>query len=118
MTQDESGQSSELTPATASESNESMSPAGTSSAPPDIDERPIGACHLEMLEIKAAVAAVRAANARAQAALAKFWACRDAAKTVAGVPPANHYRGLYQASIFDSLADQIQQLANMIENFQ
>ena len=117
MTADESEQLSGLTPATESESSVSTSQGGTLSAPPDIDEKPIGACHLEMLEIKAAVAAMRAAKARLEAASAAFWRCRDAAKTVGGIAPANHYRGLYQASIFDGLNDQITQLESMIENF-
>ena len=118
MTMDESGQLSESTSGTESQLSENTSQAGTSSAPPDVDTRPIGACYNELQAVKAAGLALRTAVENAKAANARFWACRDAAKTVAGVPPASHYRGLYQASIFDTLADQITQLENMIENFQ
>lgn len=118
MTTDENEQLSELTSGTESQSSESTSQDGTLSAPPDVDTRPIGACYNELQAVKAAGLALRAAVENAKAANARFWACRDAAKTVGGIAPANHYRGLYQASIFDSLADQITQLESMIENFQ
>ena len=114
MTTDESGQLSELTPATESQSSESTLPVGASSAPPDVDERPIGACHLEMLEIKAAVAAMRAAKARLEAASAAFWACRDAAQEAAGIAPANHFRQQFLASAFELIEAPITDLENLI----
>jgi len=114
VTTDESGQLSELTPATASELSENTLPVGASSAPPDVDERPIGACHLEMLEIKAAVAAMRAAKARLEAASAAFWACRDAAKKTAGIVPAAQYRTPFLAFAFESIESRITDLENLI----
>ena len=79
MTQDESEQLSESTLGTESQSSESTSLDGKQSPPSDPDTKPIGRCYNELQEVKAAAQAMRTANARAQAALAKFWACRDAA---------------------------------------
>ena len=114
MTTDESGQLSELTPATASELSENTLPVGASSAPPDVDERPIGACHLEMLEIKAAVAAMRAAKSRLEAASAAFWACRDAAQTAAGIVPVNQFRTEFLAFAFETIGQNVASIENLI----
>lgn len=115
MTADESGRLSGLTPAMESQSSGSTSTVGTSSVPPNIDERPIGACHLEMLEIKAAVAAMRAAKARLEAASAAFWACRDAATEAAGIVPANQFRQQFLVSAFELIETPITDLENLIE---
>lgn len=112
---DESGQLSGLTPATESQLSGSTSPDGTLSVPPNIDERPIGACHLEMLEIKAAVAAMRTAKARLEAASAAFWACRDAAKKTAGIVPAAQYRTQFLASAFEIIGQQLAGIEGLIE---
>ena len=118
MTQDESGQLSESSAPKEPSSSESTSAAGVSVSMTDPDLRPVGRCFNELNRVRELTQQARAVNAQLQDALTAFWACRDAAKTVAGVPPANHYRGLYQASIFDTLADQITQLESMVENFQ
>ena len=118
MIQDESEQSNESNAPKEPLSSENASAAGELSPLTDPDLRPVGRCFNELNRVRQLTQQARTVNAQLQDALTAFWVCRDAAKTVAGIAPANHYRGLYQASIFDSLADQVQQLESMIENFQ
>ena len=111
---DESGQSSGLKMGQELQSSGSTSLDGSLSAPPDVDTRPIGACHGELLDIRAAVAAMRTAKARLEAASAAFWACRDAATDAAGIVPANQFRQQFLASAFESIEVPITDLENLI----
>ena len=115
MTTDESEQLSELTTEQESQLSGSTSPDGSSSAPPDVDTKPIGACHGELLEIRAAVAAMRAAKARLEAASAAFWACRDAAKVAAGIVPANRFRTEFLAFAFETIGQHLAGIEGLIE---
>ena len=114
-TADESGQSSGLRPATDSTSSANTSPDGALSPPMDVDERPIGACYNEMRAVKDAVNAMRAADAKAKAALAAFWACRDSASAVnAAANPS--IRSQFLATTFDGREDDVQQIERLIDD--
>jgi len=114
MTTDESGQLSESTSETESQSNANTSQVGTLSAPPDVDTRPIGACYNELQEVKAAGLALRAAVERAKTANARFWACRDAAQTAAGIVPVNQFRTEFLAFAFETIGKHVASVENLI----
>lgn len=115
MTTDDSEQLSESEQATESGLSESTSQDGGLSPVKDIDERPIGACHLEMLEIKAAVEALRVATARAKAASAAFWKCRDAALEAVPTASAINWRSRATTASFEFIANEIDAVEKMIE---
>ena len=112
---DESGQSSGLRPVTDSTSSANTSPDGVLSPPMNVDERPIGACYNEMKAVKDAVNAMRAADARAKAALAAFWACRDAAAVSAGIQSPSAKAASFLATTFDGREDDLRQIEKLIE---
>lgn len=112
---DESEQLSGLTSEAESQSNANTSQGGTLSAPPDVDTRPIGACYLELQEVKAAGLALRAAVERAKTANARFWACRDAAKIAAGIAPANRFRTKFLDYAFETIDQQLAGVEGLIE---
>ena len=116
MTTDESGQLSELTLETESQSNVNTSQDGTLSAPPDVDTRPIGACYNELQEVRAAGLALRAAVERAKTANARFWACRDAATESVPTASAINWRSRAAANSFDFIASIIIAIEKMIED--
>ena len=116
MTTDESGQLSELTSETESQSNANTSQVGTLSAPPDVDTRPIGACYNELQEVRAAGLALRAAVERARTANARFWACRDAATESVPTASAINLSLRVTAKSFDFIAREINAVEKMIED--
>ena len=114
MTADESARSSGLPPATDSESSGSTSPDGASRQQTDIDDRPVGACYNELQAVKSAVNAARAADARVKDALAKFWACRDAAAATAGIQSPSAKAASFLATTFDGREDDLRQIEKLI----
>ena len=79
QTADESGQLSGLTQQPDRLSSGSQSQDGNSSmlTERDVDERPIGACYVEMTSLLNAIRELEAADATAKNALQNYWACRD-----------------------------------------
>lgn len=115
MTTDESESLSESTTEQALQLSGSTSQDGASSVQTDVDTRPIGACHGELLEIRAAVAALRAATERAKAASAAFWRCRDAALDAVPTASAINWRSRVTDASFDFLTHEITSIEKMIE---
>jgi len=113
---DESGQSSGLRPVMDSTSNANTSLDGVLSPPMNVDERPIGACYNEMQAVKDAVNAMRAADARAKAALAAFWACRNAASATNAAANPAPIRSQFLATTFDGREDDVQQIERLIDD--
>ena len=114
MTADESARLSGLPPATDSESSGSTSPDGDSRQQTDIDDRPVGACYNELQAVKSAVNAARAADARVKAAVAKFWACRDAAAMSAGIQSPSSKAASFLTTTFDGREDDLRQIEKLI----
>ena len=115
MTADESARSSGLRPATESTLSVSTSLDGVLSPPKNVDERPIGACYNEMQAVKDAVNAMRAADAKAKAALAAFWACRDAASATNAAANPAPIRSQFLATTFDGREDDLRHIEKLIE---
>ena len=125
MAADESGQSSGLSGQTEPQSSESTSPVGVLRQPieppkvsteQDINERPIGRCWSERFDLQNAMSAVRAADARLQAALTAYWQCRDAAAATAGIQsPSTVKAASFLATTFDGREDDLKQIEKLIE---
>ena len=115
-TADESGQSSGLPLVTDSGSSGSTSQAGGSPQQTDIDDRPVGRCYSELQAVKSAVDAARAADAKVKAALAAFWACRDAAAATAGIQSPSSKAASFLATTFDGREDDLRQIEKLIES--
>ena len=127
MNQGENEQSNGQSTGTESSSSANTSAVGALSPladPPEVQEyidehsRPVGRCFNERNRVKELIAQARAVQAALKAANADYWACRDAAQVAAGIAPANHYRGLFVAATFESIAGRLTELESLIENFQ
>ena len=124
MAADESGQSSGLSGQTEPQSSESTSLVGVSRQPieppkvtteQDINERPVGRCWSERFDLQNAMSAVRAADARLQAALTAYWQCRDAAAASAGIQSPSAKATSFLATTFDGREDDLKQIEKLIE---
>ena len=111
---DESARSSGLSAPMDTGSSGSTAQAGDSPQPIDVDNRPIGACYNELRAVKNAVDAARAADARVKDALAKFWACRDAAAMSAGIQSPSNKAASFLATTFDGREDDLKQIEKLI----
>ena len=125
MAADESGQLSGLNGQTEPQSSESTFPVGVSRQPieppkviteQDINERPIGRCWSERFDLQNAMSAVRAADARLQAALTAYWQCRDAAAATAGIQSPSTAKASFLATTFDGREDDLKQIEKLIES--
>ena len=79
MTADESGPLSESSAAQEPSLSESTSQATDLQPRRNVDERPIGRCHVEMTRLLSLVEQARAIDSQLKTALTAFWACRDSA---------------------------------------
>lgn len=125
MTADESGRLSGLSGQTEPQSSGSASPVGVSLQPieppkvsteQDINERPIGRCWSERFDLQNAMSAVRSADARLQASLTAYWACRDAAAATAGIQSPSNKAASFLATTFDGREDDLRQIEKLIED--
>ena len=119
QTADENGPLSGSITAAGESSNGNRSQDGDSLQPTerDVDERPIGACYVEMTALMRAIDAVEAADTAAKNALRDYWACRDAAAMAAASSDVVSVDLMAQAwQIFDGRQELMQALRSHLRD--